>query len=93
MPEIKVRQSKETPVVIFRFFYSSSAKCMTKEYADTKSAIKTQVAMCNYMNRNKIYDVRIVRRKNVLRLVKNAAYQQTQDYRDRIINRFTGPVN
>ena len=51
MPEIKVRQSKETPVVIFRFFYSSSAKCMTKEYADTKSAIKTQVAMCNYMNR------------------------------------------
>lgn len=88
MSEIKERQSKQTPAVIFRFFYSSSAKCMTKDYTDTKSAIKAQVAMCNYMNRNKIYDVRIVRRRNMLRLVKNAAYQQTQDYRDRIINRF-----
>lgn len=87
MPEIKKKQY-ETPTVIFRSFHSSSAKCMTKDYKDTRNAIKAQVAMCNYVNKHKIYDVQIIRRKSVLRLIKNEAYQQTQEYRDWIMNRF-----
>lgn len=85
---MKERKLNETPATIFRLFYSSTAKCMSRDYTDTGNAIKAQVAMCNYVNRHKIYDVQIIRKKNILRLVKNEAYKQTQEYRDRIMNRF-----
>lgn len=86
--ELIKRADPGTHVKIFRTFYDSNTLCLQKEYDSTANAIRAQTSMCNYVNRNKIYDVRIARHKNVLKLIKPSAYQQTQDYRDQIMRRF-----
>ena len=88
IPEVKERVAPGTHSSVFREFYNSECQCLVNKYGDNKSATNAQAAMLNLMNRERIYDVRIIRKKNILRLLKPGAYQRTREYRDQIMERF-----
>ena len=56
-----------------RAFYESDHKSAKWEFEEVKEAMNCQSAVCMFTSRNKIYDLRATRRKNVLYLVRSGA--------------------
>lgn len=80
----KQRAECGTHSTIFQKFYESNIRMTKKEYADDAKAIRAQTAILNLMNRRRIFDVRMTRRKNVLYLEKFGGI----DYRNQIMEKF-----
>lgn len=78
----KVPQGTYTSV--FRKFYASNMKNMRKEYESIESATKAQVSMLRIMSQERIYDARIIRRRNVLYLQKESG----SDFKEQTMRRF-----
>lgn len=57
---------------VFWEFYESNNDYVKLEYKEQSDAIKCQKAICMLMNRKRIYDVRAIRRKNILYLNRGA---------------------
>lgn len=69
---------------VFRKFYKSNMKNMRKEYESIENAMNAQKSMLRIMSQDRIYDARIIRRRNVLYLQKDNGV----DFKEQTMERF-----
>ena len=51
-------------------FYNSDHDNARLGFSDTNTAVKCQKAMCMLLSRNRIFDVKVTRRKNTVYLIR-----------------------
>ena len=84
------RMPKSTFSVPFRWFHKSANRTMQIIYDSIEDATKAQKAMLGLMNREKIFNVSICRRRNVISLEKDRIKHEAEyeSFRSQIMDRF-----
>lgn len=81
---------KGTFACTFRKFCKSTDRTMRIVYDSTDDAVRAQKAMLNLMNREKIFNIVIVRRGNVMSLEKERVRHEAEyeNFRGQIMRKF-----